>query len=65
MAAEITVQTSSGRAARRSLLPSFGLSWRIMGLVVAGVMMAEVLLFLQRKKQERDAAARATQMTDE
>jgi signal transduction histidine kinase len=46
MAADITVQTPSGRAARRSLLPSFGLSWRIMGLVVAGVMTAEVLLFL-------------------
>ena len=26
---------------------------------------AEVLLFLQRKKQDRDAAARATQMADE
>src|SRR6185312_9980696 len=45
MAADITVQARPARQSR-SLLPSFGLSWRIMGLVVAGVMTAEVLLFL-------------------
>jgi len=45
MAADITVQARSARQSR-SLLPSFGLSWRIMGLVVAAVMAAEVLLFL-------------------
>ena len=45
MAADITVQARPARQSR-SLLPSFGLSWRIMGLVVAAVMAAEVLLFL-------------------
>src|SRR5471032_1614230 len=45
MAADITVRARSVPATRRPA-PSFGLSWRIMGLVVAGVMMAEVLLFL-------------------
>jgi signal transduction histidine kinase len=47
MAADITVQANSLPAARaRRRRPSFGLSWRIMGLVVAGVMTAELLLFL-------------------
>src|ERR1700761_473653 len=45
MAADITVQARSVPAARRRA-PSLGLSWRIMGLVVVGVMLAEVLLFL-------------------
>src|SRR5450432_3273354 len=45
MAADITVRARSVPATRRAA-PSFGLSWRIMGLVVAGVMIAEVLLFL-------------------
>lgn len=45
MAADITVQTSTARPARRRT-PAFGLSWRILGMVVAAVMTAEVLLFL-------------------
>jgi len=45
MAADITLQSHAVPAARRRA-PSFGLSWRIMGLVVAGVMTAELLLFL-------------------
>src|ERR1700758_4823858 len=46
MAADITVRagTPTLRAARR--MPSFGLSWRILGLVIAAVMTAELLLFL-------------------
>jgi signal transduction histidine kinase len=46
MAADITIRgtDASLRASRR--LPSFGLSWRILGLVIAAVMTAEVLLFL-------------------
>src|SRR5215472_6367827 len=44
MAADISVPASSLSRPRR--LPTFGLSWRILGLVVAGVMIAEVLLFL-------------------
>ncbi|MBV8393742.1 MAG: HAMP domain-containing histidine kinase [Alphaproteobacteria bacterium] len=45
MAADITVHARPAQAARPRA-PSLGLSWRIMGLVVAGVMIAEVLLFL-------------------
>lgn len=45
MAADILVQTRSLPVARRRA-PTFGLSWRILGLVVAAVMTAEVLLFL-------------------
>lgn len=45
MAADITVSaqgvSSTGRRA-----PAFGLSWRILGLVVTAIMIAEVLLFL-------------------
>jgi signal transduction histidine kinase len=46
MAADITIQGTDAtlRASRR--LPTFGLSWRILGLVVAAVMTAELLLFL-------------------
>lgn len=49
MAADITVRASrseSGTLSRVRRVPTFGLSWRILGLVVAAIMIAEVLLFL-------------------
>src|SRR6266851_1492025 len=45
MAADITVRAQSVPSVRRRL-PTFGLSWRILGLVVVAVMTAEILLFL-------------------
>jgi signal transduction histidine kinase len=45
MVAELTVRTESVRPARRRA-PTFGLSWRILGLVVVAVMTVEVLVFL-------------------
>ncbi len=45
MAADITVNAQTVPAARRRV-PAFGLSWRILGLVVTGIMTAELLLFL-------------------
>jgi signal transduction histidine kinase len=45
MAADITVRAQTVPAVRRRL-PTFGLSWRILGLVVVAVMTAELLLFL-------------------
>lgn len=45
MAADITVRATPARPARRRVW-AFGLSWRILGMVVAAVMTAEVLLFL-------------------
>jgi hypothetical protein len=45
MAADITVRAEAVRPARRRML-TFGLSWRILGLVVIAIMTAEVLLFL-------------------
>jgi len=45
MAADITVRSQSMTATRRRA-PAFGLSWRILGLVVTAIMIAEVLLFL-------------------
>ena len=45
MAADITVTARAAPSARRRA-PAFGLSWRILGLVVAAIMLAEVLLFL-------------------
>jgi len=44
MAAEITFRAVSAPLVRR--LPTFGLSWRILGLVVAAILTAELLLFL-------------------
>src|SRR5689334_454196 len=48
MAADVTIQAQSaqakGTARRRSL--AFGLSWRILGLVVVAVMTAEIAIFL-------------------
>src|SRR5947199_6543672 len=44
MAADITVRARSPPLVRR--LPTFGLSWRILGLVIAAIMTAELLLFL-------------------
>src|SRR5271165_5605437 len=44
MPADITLRASARPALRR--LPSFGLSWRILGLVVIAIMTAELLLFL-------------------
>jgi signal transduction histidine kinase len=45
MTADVTVPADSVRPARRRRF-AFGLSWRILGLVVAAVMTAEVLIFL-------------------
>ena len=45
MAADITLRAATAPLARRRL-PTFGLSWRILGLVIAAVMTAELLLFL-------------------
>ena len=45
MAADIAVRAQSVPSVRR-WLPAFGLSWRILGLVVVAVMTAEILLFL-------------------
>src|SRR5207237_191968 len=44
MAADITVRAGSPPLVRR--LPTFGLSWRILGLVIAAILTAELLLFL-------------------
>ncbi len=46
MAADITVTASPVRREHRRWMPTFGLSWRVLGLVVVAVMTAEVLLFL-------------------
>ena len=45
MTADITVRPEAVRSVRRRM-PVFGLSWRILGLVVVAVMTAEVLIFL-------------------
>lgn len=45
MAADITVSAQAVSSTRRRA-PAFGLSWRILGLVVTAIMIAEVLLFL-------------------
>ena len=45
MAADITVSGTSTRSERR-WVPTLGLSWRVLSLVVVAVMTAEVLLFL-------------------
>jgi len=45
MAADISVSAASTRSERR-WVPTFGLSWRVLSLVVVAVMTAEVLLFL-------------------
>jgi signal transduction histidine kinase len=46
MAADITVRAAQTASSVRRRLPTFGLSWRILGLVVVAVMTAEILLFL-------------------
>src|SRR5476651_2168737 len=46
MSADITVSGTSPRSERRRWLPTLGLSWRVLSLVVVAVMTAEVLLFL-------------------
>jgi signal transduction histidine kinase len=46
MPADITLRAGAAPAARRRRLPTFGLSWRILGLAVVAVMTAELLLFL-------------------
>jgi signal transduction histidine kinase len=46
MAADITVSAASPRSERRRWVPTFGLSWRVLSLVIVAVMTAEVLLFL-------------------
>ncbi|MDP1963311.1 MAG: HAMP domain-containing sensor histidine kinase [Reyranella sp.] len=45
MTTDVTVQAQAIRAARRRR-PAFGLSWRILALVVTAVMTAEVFIFL-------------------
>src|SRR5260370_29868179 len=45
MTADLTVQADTAQRARRRSL-AFGLSWRILGLVIAAVMTAEILIFL-------------------
>jgi signal transduction histidine kinase len=45
MAADITVRAEPAQSVRRRS-PAFGLSWRILGLVIIGVMIAEILIFL-------------------
>jgi hypothetical protein len=45
MAADITLRAATASVARRRL-PTFGLSWRILGLVIVAIMTAELLLFL-------------------
>src|SRR5262245_37862703 len=45
MAADVTIQAEPTRAMRRRS-PAFGLSWRILALVIAGVMTAEIAIFL-------------------
>jgi signal transduction histidine kinase len=45
MAADITVTAEAVRPIRR-MIPSFGLSWRVLGMVVIAIMTAELLLFL-------------------
>jgi signal transduction histidine kinase len=45
MAADVTIQARAAQRARRRN-PAFGLSWRILALVVAGVMTAEIAIFL-------------------
>jgi signal transduction histidine kinase len=44
MTADVTVPAEAVRPLRRS--PVFGLSWRILGVVVVAVMIAEILIFL-------------------
>ncbi len=46
MAADISVPAASARSERRRWVPTLGLSWRVLSLVVVAVMTAEVLLFL-------------------
>src|SRR5215510_10151182 len=45
MAADVTIQAKTTPALRRRS-PAFGLSWRILALVVAAVMTAEIAIFL-------------------
>jgi signal transduction histidine kinase len=45
MAADVSVSSQAMSGVRRRA-PAFGLSWRILGLVVTAIMIAEVLLFL-------------------
>ncbi len=46
MTVDVTVPAESVRALRRRRKLPFGLSWRILGLVVVAVMTAEILIFL-------------------
>jgi signal transduction histidine kinase len=45
MTADVTIRAEPARSVRRRS-PTFGLSWRILGLVVIAVMTAEILIFL-------------------
>ena len=46
MAADVSIRAQSARSSVRRRSLAFGLSWRILGLVVAAVMTAEILIFL-------------------
>jgi signal transduction histidine kinase len=55
MAADVTVTSQSVRRESRRWMPTFGLSWRVLGLVVVAVMTAELLLFLPSLARYRQA----------
>jgi signal transduction histidine kinase len=56
MAADVTATASSSvRRENRRWMPTFGLSWRVLGLVVVAVMTAELLLFLPSLARYRQA----------
>ncbi|MBS0520266.1 MAG: HAMP domain-containing histidine kinase [Proteobacteria bacterium] len=46
MVADVTLQARPLRRVARRFVPAFGLTWRILGLVVAAIMAAQMLLFL-------------------
>jgi len=54
MASDVTVPAAAVRPERRAM-PLFGLSWRVLGLVVVAVMTAELLLFLPSIARYRQA----------
>jgi signal transduction histidine kinase len=55
MAADITVTAAPARHGQRSWMPLFGLSWRVLGLVVVAVLIAELMLFLPSLSRYRQA----------
>ncbi len=55
MAADVTISSQAVRRENRRWMPTFGLSWRVLGLVVVAVMTAELLLFLPSLARYRQA----------